>query len=53
MSPRFTTCVNPARLLCLEILAAGCPNGALVCGWTWKGWLYSSFEPINAVAPIK
>lgn len=28
MSPRFTTCVNPARLLCLEIFAAGRPNGA-------------------------
>lgn len=28
MSPQFTTCVNPTRLLCLEIFAAGRPNGA-------------------------
>lgn len=28
MSPRFTECVNPVRLVCSELSAGGCPNGA-------------------------
>lgn len=28
MSPEFTECVNPVRLVCSELSAGGCPNGA-------------------------
>lgn len=53
MSPRFTECINPGRLVCLELFAAGCPNGALGVWVDVEAMALFLFLTDSAMAPIK